>query len=116
MLEAGQMLDDDKNKALEIATLYFRCFDSEVGRLVLEDLACKFLARPIVRPNEDAYAQGIREGRADLVRQILNQVEFAKSPEDPKNGVYEWHKKIIKDTYGEHSPKPSNRTRTSRSK
>ena len=105
-----QMLDDDKNKALEIATLYFRCFDSEVGRLVLEDLASKFLIRPIVRPNEDAFSQGIREGRADIVRQILNQIEFSIDPENCKNGALEYVKKSIKDTYGRNrSPRTNKR-------
>ena len=77
----------EKRKASDIATMYFNCFKTDFGQLVLENLVEKFLTKPIVRSGEDAYAQGIREGRADLVRQILSQIEFASNPESEKLSI-----------------------------
>lgn len=87
---------DEQRQASEIATAYFNCFDSEAGRWVMEDLVNKFLTKPIVRPGEDAYAQGVREGRADLVRQILIQIEYAKNPQSTESGVFTYLKKLLR--------------------
>lgn len=77
----------ERSKANEIATMYFQCFNTDIGQVVLEHLVEKFLTKPIVRPGEDNFSQGIREGRADLVRQILLQIEFAKNPEQEKLSI-----------------------------
>lgn len=68
----------DKAQALELAQQIHNAFREGSGRYVLEFLISAFLTKPIVRPGDDAYSQGIREGRADVVRQILANIEFAK--------------------------------------
>lgn len=92
--EALEEANQDNVKATEIATMYFRCFDTDYGKVVIDDLVSKFLTKPIVRPNEDAFAQGIREGRADIVRQILIQLEYAKEPTSTKNPILKYLKEI----------------------
>lgn len=87
---------DEYKRAGEIASLYFSCFNTEVGQVVLEDLVNKFLTKPIVRSGEDAYAQGIREGRADLIRQILIQIEYAKNPQSTESGVFTYLKQLLR--------------------
>lgn len=80
-LEAISNDPSDKNfeQALELAKEIHKAFNRGSGKYVLEHFVSTFLTKPIVRPNEDAFAQGIREGRADVVRQILQQIEFAKT-------------------------------------
>lgn len=87
---------DEKQKAHDIASAYFSCFNTESGRWVLEDLVNKFLTKPIVRPGESAEANGVREGRADIVRQILLQIEYAKNPQSTDNGVFAYLKKLLR--------------------
>ena len=65
-------------KGHEIATLHARVFNTESGEKLLREWIRAFYAYPIVRPGEDAFAQGIREGRADVVRQIMVQLELAR--------------------------------------
>jgi len=69
------------DKAIELASQFRIAFDSGSGKYVLEHMVSTYLTKPIVRAGEDAYAQGIREGRADIIRQILAQIEFAKKGE-----------------------------------
>ena len=87
---------DEQSKATEIATAYYQCFNTEAGQWVLEDLVNKFLTKAIVRPGEDNFAQGIREGRADLIRQILIQIEYAKNPQSIESGVFVYLKKLLR--------------------
>lgn len=74
---------NDKNykEALELAGQIHNTFREGSGKYTLEYFIKVFLTKPIVRPGEDAYAQGIREGRADVIRQILQQIEFSKTGE-----------------------------------
>lgn len=87
---------DEEAKARDIASAYFNCFNTEAGQWVIEDLVNKFLTKPIVRPGDDAYAQGVREGRADLVRQLLIQIEYAKNPQSTESGVFAYFKKLLR--------------------
>ena len=73
--------DENFEQALELAKQIHLAFRAKSGKYVLEHFVNTFLTKPIVRPGEDAYAQGIREGRADVIRQILQQIEFAKTGE-----------------------------------
>ena len=73
--------DENFQKALELAGQIHQAFKEGSGKYVLEYLVSSFLTKPIVRPGEDAFAQGIREGRADVVRQILQNIEFSKQGE-----------------------------------
>lgn len=87
---------DEQSKANEIASAYHACFSTYSGKWVLEDLVSKFLTKPIVRPGETSEANGVREGRADLVRQILLQIEYAKNPQSTENGVFTYFKKLLR--------------------
>ncbi len=73
--------DENFEQAMELAKQIHLAFRAKSGKYVLEHFVSTFLTKPIVRPGEDAYAQGIREGRADVIRQILQQIEFAKTGE-----------------------------------
>lgn len=66
-------------QALRIARMHADVFATEPGMALLKYWVQVFVARSIVRPNDDAYAQGIREGQADVVRQILAQLEVART-------------------------------------
>lgn len=87
---------DEQTRATEIATAYHACFSTESGQWVLEDLVNKFLTKPTVRPGESAEANGVREGRADLVRQILIQIEYAKNPQSTESGVFVYLKRLLR--------------------
>lgn len=69
---------DNEARAREIASLYRQTFDSDAGQRVLEMLIKATLLQPIVKPHFTQFEAGIREGKADIVRQILAQIEFAK--------------------------------------
>lgn len=95
-LEAITNREQEERQASDIATMYFSCFGTDAGQRVLEDLVNKFLTKPIVRPGEDAFSQGIREGRSDLIRQILIQIEYAKNPQSNESGVFVYLKKLLR--------------------
>jgi hypothetical protein len=65
-------------KGFGIAQLHAQVFNTEAGERLLQLWIRNLWANPIVRAGEDAFAQGIREGRADLVRQVLVQLEIAR--------------------------------------
>lgn len=69
---------DQWANAMRIARMHAVVFDTDAGRALLEHWIKIFLCRAIVRPNEDSYAQGIREGQANVVRQLLVQLEIAR--------------------------------------
>lgn len=64
---------------LDHATLYRMTFSSPAGKYVLEDLMRCFLRQRIVRPGDDQFACGIRQGQADCVARILAMIEFANT-------------------------------------
>jgi len=66
-------------QARSIATNFRECFSTEAGKFVLDRLINITILRPTVTPESTQFDAGIREGRADLVRQILQQVEFAET-------------------------------------
>jgi hypothetical protein len=61
-----------------IAKLTADVFTTERGRELLEHLTRTFVARPIVLPADTQFAAGIRQGQADVVLQILQQIEIAR--------------------------------------
>ena len=65
-------------KGREIASRFHECFRSDAGQYVLDRLIAITLLRPIVTPASSQFDAGIREGRADIVRQILAQIETAE--------------------------------------
>jgi hypothetical protein len=78
-------LGDQWHSAMRIARMHAVVFDTEAGQALMQHLIRTFLCRAIVRPGEDAFAQGIREGQANVIRQILAQIEFARG--EPPEGV-----------------------------
>ena len=66
-------------RAREIASRFHECFRSEAGKYVLDRLIDITLLRPIVTPAATQFEAGIREGKADLVRQILQQLDIAEN-------------------------------------
>ena len=64
--------------AFQIAKLHADVFNTEPGRELLKHWVKSMMVRPIVRPGQDAYSHGIREGQADFVRQVLQQLEVAR--------------------------------------
>lgn len=53
-------------------------FNTPAGQKFLEHLVRTFIARPIVHPADTQFAAGIRQGQADVVLQILQNLEIAK--------------------------------------
>jgi len=87
---------DEQSKATEIATAYYQCFNTEAGKWVLDHMIETFMTKPIVRSGEDNFAQGIRQGRYDVVVQLLNQVEYAMNPQaEPKKSLAQRLKKAF---------------------
>lgn len=67
-------------QARSIASRYHRVFaQNEDGKQVLQDMIQKTILRATVQPNSTQFEAGIREGRADMVRQILQNIEIAES-------------------------------------
>ena len=65
-------------KGFEIAKMHADVFNTEAGQKLLAHWIKVFVARPIVRPGDDQFTAGIREGQADVVRQLLTQLEHAR--------------------------------------
>lgn len=71
---------DREAKAREFASMIRSTFeDTDQGKVVLDTMIQQYLTKPVVRPDDSQFAAGIREGRADVVRSILQQIEFAKA-------------------------------------
>lgn len=67
------------SEAREIATRFHECFRTDSGQYVLRRLVEITIMRPTVTPQSTQFEAGIKEGRADLVRQILAQIELAET-------------------------------------
>jgi len=65
-------------KGYEIAKMHADVFNTEAGQKLLSHWVKIFVARAIVRPGDDQFTAGIREGQADVVRQLLTQLEYAR--------------------------------------
>lgn len=61
-----------------IAKLCADTFATPSGQEFLQHLVRTFVARPIVHPADTQFAAGIRQGQADVVLQILQNLEIAK--------------------------------------
>lgn len=66
-------------EAMRIAKMHARVFDSDAGRELLDYWIKIFMLRPIVRAGGDIKADAIREGQANVVRQLLMQLEVART-------------------------------------
>lgn len=80
MFEAAAAQSDAHfREHLELASLYRVAFATPAGRQILQDLIRMFFMQRIVRPGDDQFTAGIRQGQQDVVRRILSMVEFANS-------------------------------------
>lgn len=77
-LSGDRSREQNAEIANEIASMYYQTFSTDAGQRVLEMMVQTFLTRPAARPGDDVLAVGIREGRADVVRQILQEMERAE--------------------------------------
>lgn len=59
----------DRIKALNNA--YFRCFDSEAGRKVLDDMIQRYSTVPIAQKGDTPMDVGEKQGRANVVSEII---------------------------------------------
>lgn len=80
-----EFLDVDRPKdtsevgeGFRIARLCSDTFASPAGQALLEHLIVCFICRPILRPADTQFEAGIRQGQADVVMQILSNIEIAK--------------------------------------
>lgn len=64
---------------LDIADLYKQTFNTESGRKVLAIMMSSTIMQPTVMPSASQFEAGIREGRADIVRGIMRQIELAET-------------------------------------
>lgn len=74
-------LNNEKQKQamLEVADLYRRVFSTADGKKILAILIHGTVMQPTVTPSSTQFEAGIREGRADIVRGILKQIELAQT-------------------------------------
>ena len=78
-LDAGKALDNEQaTEAARIARMIANTFNTQEGQECLKHLIKITLLRPTVTDNATQFQAGIREGRADLVRQIMSQIEVAR--------------------------------------
>lgn len=69
---------DNEAKAKELATQFRLAFhDNDAGRFVLDHLVKTFVKRKIVREGDDMFTAGIRQGQANIVIDILAQIDYA---------------------------------------
>ena len=72
--------DDGAEEILARAKFIHRTFkQNEEGRQMLEDMVNETIRRPIVHPGDSQFAAGIREGKAAVVRMLLDQIEYAEN-------------------------------------
>ena len=60
------------------ANIYFRCFNTEDGKYVLNKLKEVFINRAIARSGDGLLEIGIRQGEANIVKKIEQQIKIAK--------------------------------------
>ena len=68
-------INENEIMAKEMADAFKITFTTPHGAKVLNWMVEMFLSRPVARPGDDQLTVGIRQGRSDLVMQILNQMK-----------------------------------------
>ena len=79
----GEKIDEIRKQqeaeGRELASLFHQTFvQNPAGQRVLELMIKQTIMRPTVTPAATQFEAGIREGKADLVRQILLNLEIAE--------------------------------------
>jgi hypothetical protein len=73
---------EDEATGRHIASCFHECFRTEAGKFVLDRLINITILRPTVTPASTQFEAGIKEGRADIVRQIMVNIELAERGTD----------------------------------
>lgn len=77
-LDNRAVMLDNEAKSKELATQFRLAFhDNDSGRFVLDHLVKTFVKRKIVREGDDMFTAGIRQGQANIVIDILAQIDYA---------------------------------------
>lgn len=80
MFEAASRLSEAQFRDhLELASTYRVACATPAGRAMLLDLMRTFFLQRVVRPGDDDFAAGIRQGQVDVVRRIFSMIEFANT-------------------------------------
>lgn len=70
---------EQEKEGRSLASLFHQAFvQNDAGRIVLDTMIKQTILKPTVTPNATQFEAGIREGRADMVRQILLNIELAE--------------------------------------
>lgn len=69
-----------EQERLDRASLFRQCFTTDAGRYVLQDMITTYLGKRVVDEHQNsARADGVRQGRQDVVADILFLIEFANT-------------------------------------
>ena len=69
----GQAETEVVGRTLDPA-VYAACFNTPAGREVLSDMYARFVNVTIVEPGRDQVTHGIRQGQANVVFDIIDQI------------------------------------------
>lgn len=78
--QANETRERMREKQVETAKLFHRCFETEEGQKVIQDLLTRFIldnSTPFNSPNVN-YESAYHNGEAGVVRFILNQIRLAE--------------------------------------
>jgi len=67
-------MEDINLKSIEVTKLFKDTFDSDVGRKCLTHLKKAFVDSQVYRPGQTFEETAFREGRRDVIQQILREV------------------------------------------
>lgn len=73
--QTAQEFMDERNV---LNAMYFRLFNTEDGKRVLEHLVKTNLAVPIATKGSDLLDIGVMQGRANVVNEIIQRIEVAR--------------------------------------
>lgn len=70
---------EQEKEGRSLASLFHQAFvQNDAGKIILDIMIKQTILKPTVTPNATQFEAGIREGRADMVRQILLNIELAE--------------------------------------
>ena len=70
--------EKQKIEKITRASLYLETFSTDAGQKVLKDLVDMYLNKKIALPNDNMMMIGIRQGKADLVRDMIRAINSIK--------------------------------------
>jgi len=73
-------ISEEQQKALQSeCALYAKCFGTDAGRKVLKLITEALDRQPVWDPNLDPKFGYFREGQNDVIKNITNRINFARS-------------------------------------